>query len=67
VVTVDCTNRFAKKMSSKEKEMLITHFQFAKLLGAETTATALEGFRGTSKLGKWKAYYAAYHRLPKEN
>ncbi|HEY5584645.1 MAG TPA: universal stress protein, partial [Ruminiclostridium sp.] len=51
VVTVDCTNRFARKMSLKEQEMLNTHFQLAKQLGAETTT--LEGRSVSGELASW--------------
>lgn len=51
VVTVDCTNHFAKKTSLKEQEMLYSHFQLAKQLGAETTT--LEGKSVSEELAKW--------------
>ena len=35
VVTVNCTNVFAKKPSLKHRQMLYTHFKLAKQLGAE--------------------------------
>jgi two-component system sensor histidine kinase KdpD len=51
VVTVDCTNHFAKKTSLKEQEMLHSHFQLANQLGAETTT--LEGKSVSEELAKW--------------
>lgn len=35
VVSVDCTNRFAPRITPKQKEMLNAHFKLAKQLGAE--------------------------------
>lgn len=36
VVTVDCTNRFAKKATEADQKMLHSHIQLAEQLGAET-------------------------------
>jgi two-component system sensor histidine kinase KdpD len=36
VVTVDCTNRFAKKMTDADRKMIHSHIQLAEQLGAET-------------------------------
>lgn len=41
VVTVSCTNKFARKVSLRERQMLNTHFKLAKQLGAEVIS--LEG------------------------
>lgn len=35
VVSVDCTNRFAKKMTDRDKKMLQSHMKLAEQLGAE--------------------------------
>jgi two-component system, OmpR family, sensor histidine kinase KdpD len=51
VVTVNCTNRFAKKLSMKDRQILHSHFQLAKQLGAETTT--LEGKSVSDELAKW--------------
>jgi two-component system sensor histidine kinase KdpD len=36
VVTVDCTNLFAKKMTDADRKMINSHIQLAEQLGAET-------------------------------
>jgi two-component system sensor histidine kinase KdpD len=36
VVTVDCTNQFAKKMTDSDRKMINSHIQLAEQLGAET-------------------------------
>lgn len=41
VVTVNCTNKFAKKVSLRDKQLNHTHFQLARQLGAEVVT--LEG------------------------
>lgn len=51
VVTVNCTNRFARKVSLKERQMLFSHFQLAKQLGAETAT--LEGKSVSEELACW--------------
>ncbi|HEY9059376.1 MAG TPA: universal stress protein [Pseudobacteroides sp.] len=51
VITVTCTNRFAKKQSLKDRQLLHTHFQLAKQLGAEVAT--LEGKSVTEEIVKW--------------
>lgn len=51
VVTVNCTNRFAKKPSLKDRQILNSHFQLAKQLGAETAT--LVGNSVSDELAKW--------------
>ncbi len=51
VVTVNCTNRFARKVSLKERQQLHGHFQLAKQLGAETGT--LEGKSVSEELARW--------------
>ena len=51
VVTVNCTNRFAKKPSMKDRQLLYSHFKLAKQLGAETVT--LEGNSVSDELAKW--------------
>lgn len=53
VVTVNCTHRFAKKPSLRDRQMLHSHFQLAKQLGAETAV--LEGKSVSEELAKWAA------------
>lgn len=51
VVTVNCTNRHAKKLSLKDRQILHTHFQLAKQLGAEVAT--LQGSSVTEEIVKW--------------
>lgn len=51
VVTVNCTSIFAKKNSTKDNQILNSHFQLAKQLGAETAT--LEGKSVSDELRKW--------------
>jgi two-component system, OmpR family, sensor histidine kinase KdpD len=51
VVTVNCTNRFARKPSLKDRQVLNSHFQLAKQLGADTVT--LEGKSVSEELSKW--------------
>lgn len=51
VVTVNCTNQFARNVSLKEKQLLHGHFQLAKQLGAETAT--LEGKSVSEELARW--------------
>ena len=50
-VTVNCTNRFAKKPSQKDLHILDSHFKLAKQLGAEIAT--LEGKSVSDELAKW--------------
>ncbi len=50
-VTVNCTNRFAKKPSLKDRQMRNSHFELAKQLGAETVT--LEGKSVSDELANW--------------
>ena len=50
-VTVSCTNRFARKPSMKDRQILYSHFQLAKQLGAEVVT--LEGKSVSDALAKW--------------
>lgn len=51
VVTVNCTNAFARKPSLKDRQLLHSHFQLSKQLGAETHT--LEGKSVSEELSKW--------------
>jgi len=51
VVTVNCTNKLARKVSLRERQILYGHFQLAKQLGAETAT--LEGKSVSSELAQW--------------
>ncbi len=51
VVTVNCTNRFAKKVTLKDRQMLHTHFQLAKQLGGEIIT--LTGKSVSEELARW--------------
>ena len=51
VVSVNCTNRFARKVSLKGRQMLNGHYQLAKQLGAEVVA--LEGNSVSEELARW--------------
>jgi two-component system sensor histidine kinase KdpD len=51
VVTVNCTNKLVKKTSLKERQMIYSHFQLAKQLGAETIT--LVGNSVSDELSKW--------------
>ncbi len=51
VITVNCTHRFAKKLSLKDRQILNSHFQLARQLGAETGT--LEGKSVSDELAKW--------------
>lgn len=51
VVTVNCTNKFAKKPSLRDRQILNTHFQLAKQLGAETVT--LVGKSVSDELARW--------------
>jgi two-component system, OmpR family, sensor histidine kinase KdpD len=51
VVTVNCTNVFAKKPSLKDRQMLYNHFKLAKQLGAEVVT--LTGKSVSEELAKY--------------
>lgn len=51
VVTVNCTNRFARKVTLKERQQLHGHFELAKQLGAETAV--LEAKSVSGELARW--------------
>lgn len=51
VVTVNCTNSFARKLSLKDRQVLNTHFKLAQQLGAETVT--LEGKSVSEEIAKW--------------
>ncbi len=51
VVTVNCTHRFAKELSLKDRQILHSHFQLAKQLGADTVT--LEAKSVSDELAKW--------------
>ncbi|MDP4093836.1 MAG: universal stress protein [Bacillota bacterium] len=51
VVSVNCTNRFAKKPNEKDQQILKSHFELAKQLGAETAM--LEGKSVSEELANW--------------
>ncbi len=50
-VSVDCTHRFAKKLSEAEKRAIEMHFKLAQQLGGETVL--LEGKSVSDELVKW--------------
>lgn len=50
-VCVDCTHRFARKLSDAEKRTIEMHFKLAKQLGGETVL--LEGKSVSEELVKW--------------